>query len=274
MAHLKRIYSIVLAAAFASQTAAHYNFDRLIVNGEVTGEYEFMRRTTNGNGPIEDVTIDSIVCNQGGLDEDIRLATDTITVQPGDELGFNVRDIMGHPGPASVYLSKAPEGTTAQEYLGDGDWFKIYSLGVRKFRPSVGTEWAVMPDASNQGIKNFTFTLPDDTPPGDYLIRAEHIGLHAAGDPNGAQFYIGCGQLTIEGSGTGTPGPTVQFPGAYDGTEPGILIPIFWPPMYDYETPGPATWPNGCEDHTANLAGQESDGDCTPILPCEGCEEA
>lgn len=123
----------------------------------------------------------------------------------------------------------------------------------------------------DRGIHNFTFTLPEDVPPGEYLLRAEHIGLHAAGNFGKAQFYIGCAQLTIQGSGTGTPGPTVKFPGAYNGREPGILIPLYWPPLYDYENPGPATWPNGCEDHTANYSGQQSDGDCTPILPCVGC---
>ncbi|KAI9148964.1 putative endo-beta-1,4-glucanase D [Paramyrothecium foliicola] len=258
--------SFVLALAAASGVSAHYNFDRLYINGQQTGEYEFMRRTTNGNGPLLDVTTKDIVCNQGGNNADIRAATKTATVKAGDTLGFNVRDILEHPGPANVYLSKAPSGVTAQNYQGDGDWFKIYSLGVKQFRPNKGVLWAVMPNSQN-GIKNFTFTLPKDTPPGDYLLRAEHIALHAAGTPNGAQFYVGCAQLTITGSGTGKPAPTVKFPGAYRADEPGILFPLYWPPVRNYTTPGPATWPNKCEDHTANLIGQASDGDCTAILP-------
>ncbi|KFA71536.1 hypothetical protein S40288_06842 [Stachybotrys chartarum IBT 40288] len=262
--------SFILALA-ATSVSAHYNFDRLYINGQVSGEYEFIRRTTNGNGTIENVSLQSIVCNQGGLDANIRAATKTATVRAGDTLGFNVRDILGHPGPINVYLSKAPSGVTAQNYLGDGDWFKIYSLGVLQFRPNQGVLWAVMPSTSSQGIYNFTFTLPQETPPGEYLLRAEHIALHAAGAPNGAQFYIGCAQLTITGSGTGTPGPTVKFPGAYKGDEPGILFPLYWPPVRNYTTPGPAVWPSRCEDHTANFVGRPSDGDCTTIIPCEGC---
>ncbi|KAH6685349.1 cellulose-growth-specific protein [Plectosphaerella plurivora] len=266
--------SLAALALCFTQASAHYNFDRLIINGQVTGEYEFMRRTTNGNGPIEDVTSPSMVCNQGGIDAGIRAATGTATVQAGAQLGFNVRDILEHPGPVNVYLSRAPTETSAQNYLGDGDWFKIYTLGVRQFRPNQGVNWAVMP-TGGKGIHNFTFTLPAQTPPGDYLLRAEHIALHSAGSFGLAQFYMGCAQLRVTGPGPGAgvpaPGPMVKFPGAYHGREPGVLISLWWPPVYNYTMPGPATWPGKCEDHTANLLGEAGDGDCTPILPCEGC---
>lgn len=35
---------------------------------------------------------------------------------------------------------------------------------------------------------------------------------------------MGCAQLKVTGSGAGTPGPTVKFPGAYDPRDPGILV--------------------------------------------------
>ncbi|KAF7591400.1 hypothetical protein BBP40_001561 [Aspergillus hancockii] len=35
---------------------------------------------------------------------------------------------MQHPGPALVYMSKAP--TTDKEYQGDGEWFKIHQESV------------------------------------------------------------------------------------------------------------------------------------------------
>ncbi|KLU92527.1 hypothetical protein MAPG_11472 [Magnaporthiopsis poae ATCC 64411] len=152
----------ILAAAGVLPTAlAHYNFESLVVNGKTTGPYEYVRRTTNSNSPIQDVRSEHMVCNQGGLDANIMAATKTYTVAPGDE------------------------------------------------------------------------------------------------------FYIGCAQLKVTGSGTGKPGPTVKFPGAYNGSEPGILINIYWPPPQSYVAPGPATWPNACEDHTPNLVGRSSDGDCT-----------
>jgi len=77
--------------------------------------------------------------------------------------------------------------------------------------------------------KQVTFTIPKATPSGDYLIRVEHIGLHVAQSAGAAQFYISCGQVTVTGGGSGTPGPLVAFPGAYSATDPGILININYP---------------------------------------------
>jgi hypothetical protein len=79
------------------------------------------------------------------------------------------------------------------------------------------------------GDTTVTFTIPKSTPSGDYLIRVEHIGLHVAQSVGGAQFYLSCGQITVTGGGSGTPGPLVAFPGAYSATDPGILIDIYYP---------------------------------------------
>ncbi|KAL2865021.1 lytic polysaccharide monooxygenase auxiliary activity family 9 protein [Aspergillus lucknowensis] len=250
-----------LLAAFTallSPALAHWNLNSLIVNGEETEPYKYVRSSKNSNSPVQDVTSDDIICNVGGIDDDILAATETYTVAAGDEVGFTVQDTWGHPGIQQVYLSKAPGA--AKEYKGDGDWFKIYSLTTASLDPLV---WA--PFYDNVGIKNFTFTLPADLPPGEYLMRGEGIALHGAGEFGGAQFYIGCAQLKVTGSGAGEPGPTVQFPGAYTGREPGILIGIYYPPLTNYTAPGPAVWPKDCEDHSANFIGVESDGDCTPL---------
>lgn len=252
--------SILAVAATLPAVLAHYNFEALIVNGNITDPYEYVRQTTNSNSPIEDVTSDNMICNQGGLDSDIRAKTKTHTVAPGDEVGFTVNVEIGHPGPLAVYMSKAPDGTEASDYLGGGDWFKVYELTTSSITDA-GLQWATY--VNNQGIHNFTFTLPDSLAAGNYLMRAEHIGLHGASTKGDAQFYIGCAQLTVTGSGTGSPSPVVNFPGAYTGEEPGILINIYYPVPTNYTAPGPKTWPKACEDHTANLDGQTSDGDCT-----------
>ncbi|KAL0941528.1 endo-beta-1,4-glucanase D 9 [Colletotrichum truncatum] len=253
---------------------AHYNFERLIVNGNDTGPYEYVRRTTNSNGPIEDVTSLSMVCNQGGLDADIMAATNIHTVAAGDEVGFGMNEYIGHPGPTAVYMSKAPEGVSAAEYKGDGDWFKVYDLTYRYIDKDYGPQWGNYVSKEDIGVRNFTFKLPDQLPPGDYLMRGEHVALHAAGDFGKAQFYMGCAQLRVTGSGTGTPEPLVKIPGVYTGREPGILIGIFWPPPQNYTVAGPPAWPNGCEDHTVNLNGQESDGDCSPTTVPAGVTAA
>ncbi|UZP39418.1 hypothetical protein NXS19_007234 [Fusarium pseudograminearum] len=240
---MRTSFSTVLALAAALPTAfAHYNFEALIVNGEVTEPYQYVRKTTNNNSPITDVTSKDIVCNAGGLDKDIRAATKTMKVSP--------------------VTSKAPDGTEASDYLGDDEWFKVYEMTWKKIGAD-GVEWANYMNGQSGGIKNFTFTLPKDTPKGTYLMRAEHVGLHGAGEKNGAQFYIGCAQITVDGNGAGKPSPMVKLPGAFKATDPSLLLSIYYPPVTKYDAPGPRTWPNACTDHTPNFAGQASDGDCT-----------
>jgi hypothetical protein len=262
-----RTRSLALAAAgslLPGTALAHYNFESLIVNGEATQPYEYVRRTTNSNSPVEDVTSASIVCNVGGNDADIRAATKTHPVSPGDEVGFDINSELGHPGPLYVYMSRAPDGVAASDYLGDGDWFKVYALTTSAIDPDTGLQWATFP-GNQGGAQNFTFTLPEDLPPGEYLMRGEHIGLHGAGQVGGAQFYMGCAQLSVSGSGSGSPAPTAKFPGAYSAEDPGILIGIYWPPPQEYISPGPGVWPEECEDHTLNSWGAESDGNCNPL---------
>lgn len=253
--------SLAVAAATIPSVLAHYNFESLIVNGEGTEPYEYVRRTTNSNSPVEDVTSADIVCNVGGNDADIRASTATYEVAPGDEVGFDINSELGHPGPLYVYMSKAPDNMTASDYEGDGDWFKVYALTTGNIDPDTGLEWATFP-GNQGGAQNFTFTLPDNLPPGDYLMRGEHIALHGAGEVGGAQFYMGCAQLTVTGSGSGSPSPTAKFPGAYSAEDPGILIGIYYPVPTEYVSPGPAVWPEDCEDHTLNSWGAESDGNC------------
>jgi hypothetical protein len=250
----------VALAASVAPVLAHYNFESLIVNGEGTKPYEYVRRVKNSNSPVENVNSPNIVCNVGGNDADSRAATKTYTVKPGDQLGFDVNSDLGHPGPLAVYMSRAPDGVAASDYLGNGDWFKVYQIDVAQFT-SNGPVWATFPDS--QGVQNFTFTLPQNLRPGNYLVRPEHIGLHGAGTPGGAQFYLGCAQIQVTGSGTGVPSPTVKFPGAYSGSEAGILFQLYWPIPTSYTPPGPVTWPNACKDKTVNFWGRPTDGDCT-----------
>ncbi|GKT42933.1 uncharacterized protein ColSpa_03114 [Colletotrichum spaethianum] len=77
---------------------------------------------------------------------------------------------MQHPGGAFVYMSKAP--STAKTYEGDGDWFKVYEENA----------WCT----SDKDI--IEFTVPKDTPDGEYLVRVEHIPVHGT-HVGQAEFY-------------------------------------------------------------------------------------
>lgn len=73
-------------------------------------------------------------------------------------------------------------------------------------------------------------------------MRVEHIALHSASEPGGAQFYISCGQVNVSGGGNGSPSPTVEFPGAYMEDDPGLMLNIYYPIPTSYTLPGPAVW--------------------------------
>tara|TARA_R110002060_G_scaffold53677_4_gene64346 strand:- start:958 stop:1245 length:288 start_codon:yes stop_codon:yes gene_type:complete len=85
-----------------------------------------------------------------------------------------------------------------------------------------------------------SFKVPSTLAPGDYLLRAEAIALHAASGSGGAQFYMTCYQLTVNGTGTATPAG-VSFPGAYKASDPGIMINIYQT-ISKYVIPGPAVY--------------------------------
>ena len=68
--------------------------------------------------------------------------------------------------------------------------------------------------------------MPSCVTAGQYIMRAELLALHGAFDLGGAQFYTECAQVQVTGSGTSNPA-TVQFPGAYTATDPGILVGIY-----------------------------------------------
>lgn len=63
-------------------------------------------------------------CNVGGA---TGTNTSTLEMNAGDPFTFTLDTAVYHQGPVSVYMSKAP--STAAEYDGSGDWFKIYDWG-------------------------------------------------------------------------------------------------------------------------------------------------
>lgn len=240
--------SINALVAFAASVLAHYNYPSMILDGVVTPQWDYVRQWTNyvSYNPVVDVTLVDIRCNVAGS---TNFSPDILTVPAGSLLGFDVfPDTTGvyHPGPLMAYMAKVPEGNTAANWDGSGDvWFKIYEVGP-VFSPGE-MNWPELGTTDIRLMQNFNFhkshadsqtilgeniinfTIPADVPSGDYLVRVEQIGLHVAQSLGAAQFYISCGQITVTGGGSGTPGPLVAFPGAYAATDPGLLIDIYYP---------------------------------------------
>ena len=164
--------------------------------------------------PYYDLTSPSLRCGRGATLTGP--GTKTAVINAGEQVGFVVGrsadefilpHVIYHNGPGQAYLSKS---TTADldTYDGSGPWFKIAYLGAKN-----DTYWVT------RGQTGMNFSIPEATPPGEYLLRVEHLYVRPV--YNTTQFYIACAQVRIRGPGGGTPGPIVEFPGAYDLKDPG-----------------------------------------------------
>lgn len=156
------------------------------------------------------MTSTDIVCNVNGTDG---TGVETIDVTEGDTITVGW-DPSGHPGPITHFLFGPVDDASAA--TGVGSWVKIDELDY------VDGEWANAIMEENGG--NYTFTLPTGLESGEYLLRSEMLALHAAETIGGAQFYIGCAQIKITGTGGGC-SPSIELPGAYDAEDDDIYIP-------------------------------------------------
>ncbi|KAK0388000.1 hypothetical protein NLU13_4244 [Sarocladium strictum] len=244
---------VLTLLASASAVSAHTIFQSLVAGGRDYGQGNGVRIPTY-NGPIEDVSSNSMACN--GNPNPTSSTPTIIDVQAGSEVtalwrymlsttGTSPNDIMDstHKGPTLAYLKKV--SNAASDSGVGGGWFKIQEDG---FSNGVwGTEKVI------NGKGEHKIKIPDCIEPGQYLLRVEMIALHGAASYPGAQFYMECAQINvIGGSGTANPS-TVSFPGAYSSSDPGVKISIYYPPVTNYVIPGPR--PLTCSSSGGNNGG-------------------
>nr|OQO27215.1 hypothetical protein B0A51_05310 [Rachicladosporium sp. CCFEE 5018] len=220
--------------ALLSTATAHYTFDRLQVNGAQVGKsWQYIRSHTRGYMPTKgnDILSNDFRCQPGSSGSN----TDVYTVKPGDKVSFlgayGVTSIE-HPGPAQVYMSKAPSGSV-KEYDGSGDWFKVREA---LFCSNPGNDGALKAAWCTWGQPGIEFEIPDRLPNGEYLVRVEHIPLHGAqGKPGGAEFYYSCGQLKIEGASSSAwlPTRTAKIPGMIQPDDAAVTFNI-WTTVKSY----------------------------------------
>jgi cellulase len=239
-------FTAAVAIAAASQlAAAHTTVFSIAVNGKDAG----LGNTAGGyidsppnNNPVLDVTSSNIECNVPGTK-----ASKSITVKGGDKVAFQWwhngpnDDVMdaSHKGPIMVYASKAGSSYS---------WTKLWEEGL------VGGKWAVekMLAGTYTGKKGqHEVTLPN-LAPGDYVLRPEIIALHEGNKVGGAQFYMECVHVKVEGSGTATLPAGVKFPGTYSAEDAGIHFDIY-SGKTSYPIPGPKVW-NGAGGAAAEAA--------------------
>ncbi|KAK6498620.1 hypothetical protein TWF481_011201 [Arthrobotrys musiformis] len=257
---MKGVVRVAAAAALTSLVAGHSIFAEFEVNGVSAGKENGLRLPTY-DGPIEDVTISAVACN-GGPNPLVKFSPNVIDVPAGAEITARWIHTLdtdwrtgliidsSHKGPIMVYLSKVDNAATAA--IPSGGWFKIHEEG---YDSSTGL-WAVDRLIADRGYK---FKIPTCVAPGNYLMRVELIALHAAGNYPGAQLYMECAQINITGGGSLSPA-TVNFPGAYAGTDPGIKFNLYTSPI-SYTIPGPR--PVTCGGSTGTTTTRTTTGAAT-----------
>ncbi|OBT64607.1 hypothetical protein VE03_06381 [Pseudogymnoascus sp. 23342-1-I1] len=199
------------------------------------------------NNPVTNVLSNDIRCNgrSGVSGKCSVVAGQTVTVEMHQQNGdrsCGTEAIGGaHWGPVNVYMSKVADASTAD---GSTGWFKVHedTWAKNPAGSSADDDWWGTRDLNNC-CGRMNVKIPSDIAAGDYLLRAEVIALHVAGSSGGAQLYMSCYQLVVSGGGSASPA-TVNFPGAYAASDPGILINIH-AAISSYVNPGPAVYAGG-----------------------------
>lgn len=262
----KPLYSLAAALLAAPMVHGHYIFSQLLVNGAAQGgDYDYIRKNTNTYMPsftADVINSEDLRCNQGALSATAK----TMDVKAGDEIGAKLwyNEFIEHPGPGMIYMSKAPGSVS--EYMGDGDWFKVWESGPDNGPANVDESWGTWQKDS------MSFTIPTDIPDGEYLVRFEHVGIHE-NHVGKSQFYMECAQLSISGGGDGAPGPMVKIPGVYSAEDPAFTYSIWDGVDNGYTMPGPAVWTGGGSGGASSstaTSSSSSSGNTTAEAPSTG----
>ncbi|CAI4217463.1 unnamed protein product [Parascedosporium putredinis] len=161
---------------------------------------------TYQENPMLDLSSENMRCGRNRAVSGV--GSDVATVVAGDTVGFKSSGRIGldiyHPGPGLAYLSKAPTGMGVRDYDGSGDWFKIAEIGLNvTYSALPGNEGKISWDL--RGRYEFMIRIPERTPPGEYLLRVEHI--FPSSQWNETQFYVNCAQINVVGPGGGRQTP-------------------------------------------------------------------
>ncbi|KAF8557187.1 glycoside hydrolase [Imleria badia] len=185
--------------------------------------------------PVKGATNPSLNCGMNAT-----LAANVGSANPGSQLlihwvgGATGSSNWPHTtGPLMHYMAEC-SGSCSSYDSTNAEWFKISELGIE---PNNST-WYQANIAAGMPAN---VTIPPTIAPGNYLLRSEIISLQLAMTMGGAEFYPGCIQLSIGGSGTGTATSSEEctFPGGYSDSDPGIYDPSIYNPPLTYIFPGP-----------------------------------
>lgn len=231
-----RTTAAFIALAAAELVAGHTTFQNFAKNGGAQTTTGVMG-TSNQNNPIystaEELASNMMICKGGAF------AAASFEVAGGDKLQLQWHHNQGpapgdsdepiaasHKGPVMVYV--APVSATGPAPA--TGWVKIMEDGY------VNGVSGVERFIANKGV--IDVTLPD-LAAGEYLIRSEMIALHEASATGKAQFYNGCGRITVTSSGSVKLPAGVDIKTVYKSNDAGVLFDIYKGAVTSYPIPGP-----------------------------------
>jgi len=233
------------ALALAPTAAAHGHVKEISVNGKTypgavpNWFYTGSTPATAGwlalnqdNGFVEPNSFGTsdIACHKSA-----KSTSTSIPVKAGDTLKLQWDTWPeSHHGPVTDYLAKVSSHSPSTS-AGSLSFFKIAEKGLVNGASPPGL-WA-----SDDLIKNnfaWNVKIPASLAAGSYVLRHEIIGLHSAGNPNGAQAYPQCINIVVSGGGSTVPAGTPAT-SLYKATDPGILFNLYGT-LSSYKIPGPS----------------------------------
>ncbi|KAK2764259.1 hypothetical protein FQN54_008951 [Arachnomyces sp. PD_36] len=243
--------SLVGALALASQAAAHGYVKNLNVDGKDFGGYLVDKYPYTDKKP-DTIGWSNAATDLGFVDGSGYSSGDIICHKEGQPGSTSANVAAGgtvkwdwtewpesHHGPVITYMANC-NGDCTNVDKSSLKFFKIEEAGLIDGSSAPG-KWASDKLISNGNT--WEVTVPSSLAAGNYVMRHEIIGLHSAGNENGAQNYPQCINLKVTGGGSDNPEGTLGT-ALYTPTDPGIKVSIY-ESLDNYQIPGPALYKAG-----------------------------
>ncbi|CRL28145.1 Glycoside hydrolase, family 61 [Penicillium camemberti] len=255
---ISKITGLLLSSA--AMVAGHGYVSGAVVDGTYHGgflvnTYNYMEEVPANIGWAEKATDLGFIDGSGYASSDIichKEATPgaiSAEVKAGGEVELQWTEWPeSHHGPVITYMANC-NGDCSKVDKTTLKFFKIAEAGLID-DSNVPGKWATDELIANNN--SATVTIPSAIAAGNYVLRHEIIGLHSAGEENGAQNYPQCLNLKVTGGGSDVP-EGVLGTALYKATDPGIKISIYTA-LDSYEIPGPALYTGAASGSSSGSA--------------------
>ncbi|KAE8413630.1 glycoside hydrolase [Aspergillus pseudocaelatus] len=243
---MSKIMSLTGLLASASLVAGHGYVSGVVIDGQYYGGY-LVDKYSYSDNPPETIGWSTTATDLGFVDGTGYQSPDIICHKEGKPGALSAEVAAGgeielqwtewpesHHGPVLNYLAPCGGDCSAVDKA-SLEFFKIEAQGLIDGSSPPG-HWATDDLISNNN--SWTVTIPASVQEGNYVLRHEIIGLHSAGQKDGAQNYPQCINIKVTGGGDATPAGTAGE-ALYKDTDPGILFDIYSDLSDGYPIPGP-----------------------------------